>query len=81
MYKFLLWIIIILISSAYYKKCKCKWYFNYRLINNKYNLVQLEFIYYDSKYNLKKGKLIVPKDSANSLIEILELCFLEKISL
>lgn len=80
MYKFFIWIIIILFVSVYYKKYKCKWYFNYHLISKKYNLVMLEFIYYNDKNEIKKGKMIVPKDSVLNLIEVLEQCFLEKIS-
>lgn len=81
MYKFFIWILIIIISTSFYKKYKCSWYFNYHIINKKYNLVMIEFLYYYEVDKIKKGKIIVPKDSSSELIEVLEECFLEKIIL
>lgn len=80
MIRFFIWLSLILISISYYKKYRCNWYFQTKLVDEKYNLVLIEFLYYDKKLNIKKGKILVPKDSSSEMKELLEEHFLEKIS-
>lgn len=81
MIKFFIWLVSVIIFFVYYKKYKCDWYFKYRIINRKYNLVLVNFIYYDKNNIIKNGKMVVPKMDADEIINILEECFLEKINI
>lgn len=81
MIKFFIWLLLVVIFFIYYNKYKCDWYFNFYLINRKYNLVLINFIYYDKNNNIRHGKMIVPKSDAREIINILEECFLEKINI
>jgi len=81
MIKFFIWLLFVFIIYVWYKKYKFKWYFNYRVINKKYNLVTVEFLYYDKSNIIRKGKLVVQKMDSLDIINILQECFIEKINL
>lgn len=81
MIKFFIWLLFVFIIYIWYKKYKFKWYFNYRVINKKYNLVTVEFLYYDNSNIIRKGKLVVQKMDSLDIINILQECFIEKIAL
>ncbi len=81
MIKFFIWLLFVFIIYVWYKKYKFKWYFNCRVINKKYNLVTVEFLYYDKSNIIRKGKLVVQKMDSLDIINILQECFIEKIAL
>lgn len=81
MIRFLIWLLFVFILYLWYRKYKFTWYFNYRVINKKYNLVTVEFLYYDKSNIIRKGKLVVEKMDSQDIINILQECFIEKISL
>lgn len=79
MIRFLIWLFLTLIIINYYKKYKYNWHFQISDLNDNLDLNLIIFLYYDKDKNIKKGKIIVPRESSFEIKELLEDLFLEKI--
>lgn len=79
MIRFFIWLFLTLIMLNYYKKYKYNWHFQISDLNDNLDLNLIIFLYYDKDKNIKKGKIIVPRESSFEIKELLEDLFLEKI--
>lgn len=78
MIRFFLTIIII---TLLVRKNQKHYYFNSKIISNKYNLSELRYIYYDNNNMIRKDKMIILNSDIEEIIEILEECFNKKIKI
>lgn len=81
MIRFFLFVFIIIIIIKFISKNKLHYYFNYKLIDTKYNLCELNYIYYDNNNIIRKDKMIVIKSDCENIIEVLEDCYLNNIKI
>lgn len=65
--------------SRYIKKASKDYYFNYKQISDKYNLYELNYIYYDKYNQIRKDKMIILKSDLEEIMDILEILFNSKI--
>ena len=79
MIRFFILLFLTLIIINYYKKYKYNWHFQISDLNDNLDLNLIIFLYYDKDKNIKKGKIIVPRESSCEIKELLEDLFLEKI--
>ncbi|MEG0266820.1 MAG: hypothetical protein RSB77_01035 [Bacilli bacterium] len=81
MIKIIIVIILCILSYFYVKYSSKDYYFTIAHFDNIYNLVELNYIYYDELNIIRKDKLIVLKEDSYELLEILEEIFRSKITI
>ncbi len=79
MIRFFIWLFLTLIIVNYYKKYKYTWHFQITDLTDNLDLSLIIFLYYDKNKYIKKGRIIVPRESSFEIKELLEDLFLEKI--
>jgi hypothetical protein len=79
MIRFFLLLIILYFLCIYIKKASKDYYFNYKQISDKYNLYELNYIYYDEYNQIRKDKMIILKSDIEDIMNILEILFNSKI--
>lgn len=81
MIKFFFIVFAIFLTIFYIKKRKNDYYFNYEIIDKEKGFVKLNYIYYDEFKNIRKDYMIIPESDVLEIIDILEICFYEEISI
>lgn len=79
MIRFFLIFLILLFLCKYIRYANKDYYFNYKKISDKYNLYELNYIYYNKYNQIRKDKMIVLESDLNEIINILEIMFNNKI--
>lgn len=79
MIRFFLLFIMLYFLCKYIKRASKDYYFNYKQISDKYNLYEINYIYYDKYNQIRKDKMIVLKNDVEDIINILEILFNSKI--
>jgi hypothetical protein len=79
MIRFFFFLILCYFLYKYIKKASRYYYFNYKQISDKYNLYELNYIYYDEYNQIRKDKMVVLKSDIEDIINILEILFNSKI--
>ena len=79
MIRFFLLLIILYFLCIYFKIACIDYYFNYKQISDKYNLYELNYIYYDEYNQIRKDKMIILKSDIEDIMNILEILFNSKI--